>query len=45
MMAAHVLLDGIPDRGGVPFSTFKSDCDDKALVVLSVKTMIQYDRD
>lgn len=44
-MAAHVLFDGVPDRGGVPLSTFRAECDDEPLMGLSDELMIQYDGD
>lgn len=44
-MAAHVLFDGVPDRGGVPLSTFRAECDDEPLMGLSDEFMIQYDGD
>lgn len=44
-MAAHVLSDGVPDRGGVLLSALRSDCNDEPLVGLSAKCIIQYDSD
>lgn len=45
VMAAHEISGVVPNRGGVPFSAFTSDCDDGALVGLSVEFMVQHGRD
>ncbi len=42
---AQWIWSSIPDRGGVFFSAFTSECETDGLLELSVESMIQYDED